>query len=453
MIDLVYAVGVSALIFYGFKAGRILLHKEKPSGIPAALKSKFSLYNIPASVENGIVVVELKALAKLTSSAKNQKEEEKERLKETLKEEKSNMPEVNLSHPRLQKFYERYVKDKATIKGNTLKVIVSLLELLDKYGDCPSVVQNPGKDDHDSLRKKTNYDDYTALSKISLLDHSIDVAEKLIEMHGESLSSLPMDILMALGHDIGKIPAFSKKASDYTTGDHPEMSALLLSKIDGFNSLPYAEKVKTAVKKHHVVSSETYIENLRKADQKARAEELERIRAEELDINSSEGSELVDLTPQKKPENTELYLEGLDPDIIIARIKDERLNKIINGGFDAFSTKNGYVFVQAGVVMDFIKDFLAEKGLDIDPNDRELRQKILIEAAEIMRKKGYLAEEFVQSGYFSNKFKVIFKNRRPVIGIYMPFYASAFSSNINKLEKAKQGYLKDIQEVRVYADS
>ncbi len=415
----------------------------------------------------------------------------KEEIEENLSKEQKQV--ITFKNERMQSFYNKYIKNEKAIKPEQHDVMVDVMKLLDEKGSCPSVVQNPAQGDFDSTRMQTKRNEYDMLSKVTLLDHSLNVAEELLKAHKYSLVTMARDVISALGHDLGKIPEYHIK--QYATGDHPTISLLVLSQIHGFKELPCVEDIKDAIKRHHRSPQKPFSMDLKGADQRAREKELEVLMENSLresqDAPTSDKPDTPQDDTQNNPEpesnnvvpdidpivdqarrekalgddeskknridDSGIDLEWLSPEKMLMSIKGKYLNKTTGRGFDAFSTKNGYVFVQAGRIMDIFREMAAQEGRlqDYDINDKEQRKAIQLKITNIMRENGYIAEELINKkffgGYFTVKFKPgTFPNGEDVKkGFYTPFYSEAFSQDIAELEAMKEGVLKNVLDVEI----
>ena len=83
---------------------------------------------------------------------------------------------LQLEHQGLRQFYNDHIRLNPFITGNVLVVIEKCLSLLDKEGSCPSVVNLRG--DPEALLEKNAY---TMLGKTNLIDHTLHVAEEMID--------------------------------------------------------------------------------------------------------------------------------------------------------------------------------------------------------------------------------------------------------------------------------
>ena len=167
-----------------------------------------------------------------------------------------------------------------------------------------------------------------------------------------------------------------------------------------------------------------------------------------------------DEAKKKRIDDSGVEIEWFSPEKMLMNIKENFLNKVINRGFDAFSTKNGYVFVQVGKIIDTFREMAEKEGRlqDYDINNKERRKAIHLKIINVMRENGYIAEELVHKGYIGGWFNVNFKpgtfpNGEDVKkGYYVPFYSTAFSDNIGSLEAMKEGILKNVLSVGIYKD-
>lgn len=222
--------------------------------------------------------------------------------------------------------------------------IIKLIQLLEKNKDCPSVVshckedsnrlygedrKNKQKNDNApkigaeivTLDGKTRYDIY---AEISLYEHSLSVAKKIIFLLNEDKnlraykkSLMGKAIIAALAHDIGKINHYNLKkeiivstltqnnAKDFAYSTlqkavpHHQLSYMIL--YDGFKDCPELNEIANAVKKHHsgiIEKDEILLKLLVDADKKTREDELD----DYLKKNQSFVLEPSPTTPKKVKE-------------------------------------------------------------------------------------------------------------------------------------------------------
>jgi HD domain len=194
---------------------------------------------------------------------------------ETLTPEEEKHGKVVLQNERAARFYTEFSKSKKEYRD----VIARLLILLDKEGGCSSVVSQQAMQD-----PETGWDSstYQKLGKITLLDHTLNVAELMVVRLKEEKSGHMVNdaVVVALGHDIGKLP--SKLPLIYSFGDHPLTSADVVANIPEFNKLSTSKKdiILKLIKTHHKDSDEFLAKILRQSDQKARQAEIVQVNAQ-----------------------------------------------------------------------------------------------------------------------------------------------------------------------------
>lgn len=150
------------------------------------------------------------------------------------------------------------------------EVCGQILNLLDQEGECPSVV-NIQNDVEGSWDENT----FQLLGRTTLLDHSINVAEHVVQLLSDANDwhVIPDTMVAALGHDLGKLE--SVRGYLYSTGEHAVTAGRPLGGIAGFNELRRKDEILQAIKLHHKRPQGLIGKTLKQADQKARQKELE----------------------------------------------------------------------------------------------------------------------------------------------------------------------------------
>ncbi len=141
------------------------------------------------------------------------------------------MPRPTFKNVEIDRFFAEMVEKRRTIKGARRMVIVKLLKMLDEDGGCPSVVRKNEKE----AENKYPPDTFALLATVPLFHHTLQVARKCAAKVNQEVM-LPDILIVSLGHDIGKIPAYHDKL--YSTGDHPLISVIILNRITEYASLP-----------------------------------------------------------------------------------------------------------------------------------------------------------------------------------------------------------------------
>jgi hypothetical protein len=390
---------------------------------------------------------------------------------------------VNFKHTRLQSFYDEYVKNNTGFTENSFIFIIDIMKLLDDKGNCPSVVKL-SKLDHSKR-------EFQLLSEISLIDHSIDVAEEIIKIYDSPLA-LPDAIAVALAHDIGKIPDFH--GDFYSTGDHPELSARIIrNEIPSFKDLNETEQeeIKEAIILHHKAPKGDLGKKLIQADQAARIKEVQEAedkaylknkKASDVQQSSNEAPQVKEepapaqsvkedkntksvydavLKEEKKPyvEPETIDLSWFSVEEFIDRLLPE-INLVKDEKFNAFSMSNGYIYFLTGLLQDTAVAMGVEAGNNYataikfteDPDERKkLGQALINSVVNVLRQRNMIPEELCPKKYFGNYFNIKFKKQ--VAGkmeqraFYTPLYSTVFVKEVSELEKNKPDAIKNIGTV------
>jgi hypothetical protein len=369
-------------------------------------------------------------------------------------------------HERIHAFYEKHIKPFEKILGNSgyLKPVTMLLSLLDAHGDCPSVIQ--ANQDHEYQAIQNVYD---LLAKISLLDHSLNVAEQMIADVARSKTRDPEMIMgkilvAALGHDIGKIPDLMN-GETCRKGDHPYISYLVLKNAIFTETSPQHEDILSAVKSHHFQIREGFTHDLRKADQAAR--EME---AEQLSLRGESASPLIQILHEQtasearsqepgnilKDKGTSpetIDLSWLDLDEFLAFIEPE-INRVENNTyFRAFSMNNGLVYIMLSLVSEAVIQLAKRHNhaeVLVNADTTEKKRSIEFTVKTLLADKG-LIPSFIGKGFSGARFGLMDSNgKKKMVGIYMPVEARAFKTSLAEMEKKKNkaSVINEIIEVR-----
>jgi hypothetical protein len=223
-------------------------------------------------------------------------------------------PRPIFSHKEIDEFFAKHVEH-PEVKGNRRIVIEKLLAMLDKEGDCPSIV---GRGRHENDREPERgyaVERYDYFAKIPLWRHVITVAELYVAKF-QYKALVPNALVIALGHDIGMIEA--QYARYYRQLTHPEISLLVLKSIAEYTSLENSEEINSIIISHHSLSNLKLAQILKAADQEARNMEFkESVRAPDIEsAGEIPGQEKAMLTEEEK-EETQAKGEGdVDPVLV-----------------------------------------------------------------------------------------------------------------------------------------
>ncbi|RJR23063.1 MAG: HD domain-containing protein [Nitrospiraceae bacterium] len=160
---------------------------------------------------------------------------------------------------------------------NVEDVIKELIELLERNKDCPSVVFDRLDGEHRDYKPVVR-----TLADVSLQAHSYNVARYLIEevktYFSDYANFIPWALIAGLGHDIGKTPEL-RILHPHTVDDHQITSVRKLFELMSGKAEILSKRVIVAVEHHHTFSVDDPFTNmLKKADHRARNQELVRLR-------------------------------------------------------------------------------------------------------------------------------------------------------------------------------
>ncbi len=174
----------------------------------------------------------------------------------------------------VQAFYSEVIEPHREMLAGMLEGINRIMELLERYGDCPSVVTTIT----DAKRSEVSRIE-DILSKVSLRDHTFNVTRialgLLTNAYHDPVGYIPITIIAALGHDLGKIPHLRSQGT-YTKADHPPTSVSIIEGIFEKDMGAHWLKVVTKViGEHHQSTTEPLSELLKEADGRARQMEVD----------------------------------------------------------------------------------------------------------------------------------------------------------------------------------
>ena len=382
-------------------------------------------------------------------------------------------------------WFEKFPQQKA--------ICGQILKMLDQQGHCPSVVNI-----HGDVEGAWDESTYQILAQTTLLDHSLNVAENVVQLLSEAHAwhVIPDTLIAALAHDLGKVE--SLRGYLYSLGEHPLAAGRPLAGFDGFRDLPKKDEILRAIKLHHKKTDGLLGKTLKKADQLARQQELEeaalkdgqRQRIDKLPQAFSTSESL-----QKKMSPSAVTMKSLSIDVAKsawraqADIYDENSNadqenpgtesiKLvdISGWFDAtsylaelqlyinrmfgrrfmaFSMPEGHIYFQVKVLEEVARKQAERAGCmeiaTMAPKDPSMRQVLFTIVHHLRVDHGVIARGLIKDAFFGGYFTVSRKIGRSIKGYYTPFHAEAFGS-IAAMEQAKPEMLRDIDKVSPLLD-
>jgi len=358
-------------------------------------------------------------------------------------------------------------------------VCLEIVRLLDREGQCPSVVDVQG-----DVEAAWEQNTYRILAKTTLLDHSLNVAQQVVKLLSDHQAwhVIPDTMVAALGHDLGKLK--SARGSLYALGEHPLAAGAIVSALPGFKELSRKEDILRAIKLHHKLPEGLLGKTLKKADQQARQQELERWIGEEMPEEPKESHE--EEAPQRPAQpsprgavqrvQADIYGETIDPapsrdeiappqrmDIsswfdaagYLAMLKPY-INRVDGRRFLAFSMADGLVYFQVKALEEVARKQAQGAGCmeiaTIAQGDSTMRQVLFTVVQHLRQEPEVIATGLIKAAYFGGYFMVTRKHSKEMRGYYTPFHAEAFGS-IAEMERAKPDLLRDILKVSPYTGS
>jgi len=355
-----------------------------------------------------------------------------------------------------------------------LRVVESILKILDTHGDCPSVVDaigQYGEPNSDLKRTKARADGeslFDVLGGVTLLEHSLNVARR-IELARDGSTQAPLYIIEALAHDLGKIPAYRQGHRSYVTGDHPIIACnILQAEVDGFMELPEKDRrdIEGAVRYHHREAFQIgdldmdHLRLLQKADREARSAEM----ANRLH-GAAPTSDYFKATPRRQPGQPKLAdeeqtakatqveeafrafddmdLSWLDTAVFFRKLMPY-INDVQNGCYKAVSTPDGYVYVWGDLLSQVMNEVAIEAGQpEVVASDvnQQGRWRKLRSIMRKLRKDGFVAAHLIHKDYFTAPFLVTHSDGRQDELSAAPFVVEAFGVNPSDLEVLKRDTL------------
>ena len=400
--------------------------------------------------------------------------------RERAAKESRGLPRAEFSNTEIDRFYTEMIEGRPSISGTRRLLIVKLLTMLDEAGDCPSVVRA----NRNEAELMYSDESYAMLATVPLYRHTLNVARNFIAKADQEALLADM-IIMALAHDIGKIPSYHDRM--YSSGDHPIIAALMLNSIPEYVALPNRDDIERAIKGHHLLKSDNILTNkLKLSDHEARQGELARLYAKisECPNNDSKAEEQqshvsVSVAAGSSSPNPQDHVEEqenplgnsesrvkffpvklevptwFEADAILAALK-KRINQVESTAkgekWSAVSTNQGLVFVNPEALWAAIKEvsgfdpqILASEGFE-----SEKRNLLFTVVSELSITRGAIAKQYVADGYYTTQVSIITGGAKRLSYLLIPFTAESFGETPSALEALKTAQLKRmVKEIRI----
>lgn len=371
---------------------------------------------------------------------------------------------VTFKHEQLQTLWNAWVdpyKDDIGV-AKYYKSIKEIAKILDEKGSCPSVVMDKTRIEVEPESSMYMEGAYEELAKVSLLEHSINVAEIMIDLlrqeNVEITYKLGSVLVTALGHDLGKIPDFyrSKFGQDYKKYGHPVLSAEIVNKILP-DDIPDKEDIIKAIKSHHWGSGGSELAKLLKeADRRAREKEASayKLTTTEMAIASKASAERKQDKVKQQVEKEIEKADQIDLSWLDANDLKKILTKYVNtltgksSSFYGF-TYMGVVFIMPWAISEAVKFLSFKHGIkEIGAMTMTIEKRRILERA-IIRKlhrehNCILTMEtsnwgIIPEKYTARKYVLYFKGgtaMKPRKGVFTPIVGDFFR-NYEELENKR----------------
>ena len=314
----------------------------------------------------------------------------------------------------VQAFYGEVIEPHRECLSGVLEGINRIVEILEQYGDCPSVVDMIA----DSEKKvATRVGDI--LSKVTLRDHTFNVARIALRLlkdtYDDPVGYIPVTIIAALGHDLGKIPQLRSRGK-YVKADHPPASVSIVEEIfEKDKDAHWLKMVAKTIGEHHQLATDPLSELLKEADGKARQMEIEQA--------------------EKRASLT--WEEWFDCKELLRRVGATVNVTQTGSAFRAFSVDDA-VYCDPTFLYETAGAMAAERSIidvtllrDTD-KDRALRRIV-----ESLRKSDVLTSELGKA-YTTRRYEIQIEQGKPKRAFLVPVKANAFE-NRAEFEAIKAG--------------
>ncbi|MDO3380511.1 HD domain-containing protein [Geoalkalibacter halelectricus] len=354
-------------------------------------------------------------------------------------------PVPDFHHPEIAAFHRERVAGRSLVKGAKKRVIEQILLLLDAQGECPSVVRRH----KDEAEGKFDPDVFALLAQVSLREHALAVARTLARRLDQPVL-LPDVLIIGLGHDLGKIPAY--QGALYRSGDHPLISLIVLEQIPEYAALRGKDELSEAIRQHHLLKPESPLgRDLKKADQQVRREEIGRLTRplakETQDAPATKKSDAQAPRPQAPDQTAPARPDQAPPSWFDAQgfleALKERVNKLENGRWSVVSSPDGYVYAQPDALWSLLR---AQAGEDpvvlVAHADEDARRMLLLSVVTELERRKAVAGELLIAGHYAARVTVAMDSGKSFEAMLVPFRVEAFGTTPSMLEATKISRLR-----------
>jgi len=321
-----------------------------------------------------------------------------------------------------QTFYGEVIEPhKASLSG-VLEGINRIMEFLERYGDCPSVVDTVTDSERGEVTRIGSI-----LSKVTLRDHTFNVTRIALRLlkdtYHDPVGYIPVTIIAALGHDLGKI-AELRGQGPYVKADHPPTSVSIVKEIfEKDKDAHWLKMVAKAIGEHHQSATDPLSELLKEADGRARQMEIE----------------------QAEKRASLSWEEWFDCTELLRRV-GATINVTQTGSaFRAFSL-DGTVYCDPTFLYETARAMAAERSvIDITLLRDTDKERALRRIVESLRKQDVLTAELGKA-YTTRRYEIRIEQGNPKKMLLVPIKADAFENRV-EFEEIKASHPPLIKEI------
>lgn len=463
--ELTWAAGGVAVVLGTYAVAQLRSSKDSPEDDGKPRQEEQSLADISRLWTGKETELDFRDIARIWRTTPEAKTEPK--------------PPPTYRYPEIQRFHARWISH-PVVKDMKKEIVEGLLALLDREGDCPSVVQK----NNSEAERKYAPNVFDMLAAIPLWKHSLEVANHLAEAMNQAML-IPDALIAGLGHDLGKIPVYQNTL--YLTGDHPIISIIVLHKIPGFESMSNRDEISLAIRQHHLLKPESSLGRaLKEADHQVRLLEISRQTPSSQETEKTEQASLPSNSSQKqaqakpKPENADseneapqlptvpnsekeesadsqesvcgnFSLSSIDLDRLLKGLR-RKINKVEKNRWSVISVPEGWVLAQPDALWSEVKRLAnnAPALLAADANEQNKREMLKAVVQRLADEQNAIATELLGDGYYTTQCLVVMPSDKSMRVPLIPFRAEIFSNVPSKLEVLKSDTLnRMIKKVKV----
>ena len=314
-----------------------------------------------------------------------------------------------------------------------LTPLLRMVDVLEEYGQCPSVVLEAKTQDEEAGDLLSIRD---TLAQVTLRDHTHRVTkhgiERLLATYQDPEPLIPKMLVACLGHDFGKIPGF-RQSGIYSLRDHPAISVVKVREIFEGHDVVWLDEVCQVIQSHHRHVKDGFATLLKHADGHAREEEVAMV-SQTYEIKKWDDWFTV---PQ--------FLAMVEPLINVTSGKG-RSATTRNADWVGFSHQ-GVIYCHTTGLYRIVKEFAKQtKVIDIHLLRQSDREHVMRTLAASLQQAGVLADT-IGEGFYGRRYTVRLKNQQQ-LGIYcLPIVETVFQTKPSDLEQRKSGFFGFIEDV------